>query len=212
MSTQKKRQQMCAEHLQKKTHFERFEVDALLKLFGQHAKKTPDGKQRMDRLTFCDNILYHGFSMTDDILMDRVFRIFDKDNDGYISPEEWVVGLSCYLRGTELERMHFAFAAYDLNGDGYISKEEMFQLLKNSLLKPNVADEDPDEGVKDMVDMVIKKMDQDRDGRVSFKDYETTIMGENLLLEALGSCLPCQETIDRFESQCLSGDDRHKKK
>lgn len=49
------------------------------------------------------------------------------------------------------------FAIYDLNGDGYISKEEMFQMLKHSLLiQP--ADEEPDEGVKDLVEIALKKM------------------------------------------------------
>lgn len=53
--------------------------------------------------------------------------------------------------------MKDCFAVYDLNGDGYISKEEMFQMLKNSLLiQP--ADEEPDEGVKDLVEIALKKM------------------------------------------------------
>ena len=30
-------------------------------------------------------------------------------------------------------------------------------------------DEDPDEGVKDLIDMTLKKLDKDKDGRVSFK-------------------------------------------
>lgn len=49
------------------------------------------------------------------------------------------------------------FEVYDLNGDGYISREEMFQMLKNSLLK-QPSEEDPDEGIKDLVDIALKKM------------------------------------------------------
>jgi Ca2+-binding EF-hand superfamily protein len=30
------------------------------------------------------------------------------------------------------------FTVYDLNGDGYISREEMFQLLKNSIVKVTI--------------------------------------------------------------------------
>lgn len=51
---------------------------------------------------------------------------------------------------------------FDLNGDGFISKEEMFHMLKNSLLK-QPSEEDPDEGIKDLVEITLKKM-------VRFKD------------------------------------------
>ena len=37
--------------------------------------------------------------MTDDILLDRIFKRFDADNDGYINKEEWVLGLSVFLKG-----------------------------------------------------------------------------------------------------------------
>ena len=49
------------------------------------------------------------------------------------------------------------FVVYDLNGDGFISREEMFQLLKNSLVK-QPTEEDPDEGVKELVELSLKKM------------------------------------------------------
>lgn len=49
------------------------------------------------------------------------------------------------------------FEVYDLNGDGYISREEMFHMLKNSLLK-QPSEEDPDEGIKDLVEITLKKM------------------------------------------------------
>ena len=49
------------------------------------------------------------------------------------------------------------FRVYDLNGDGYISREEMFQLLKHCLVK-QPAEEDPDEGIKELVEITLKKM------------------------------------------------------
>ena len=46
---------------------------------------------------------------------------------------------------------------YDLNGDGFISREEMFHMLKNSLIR-QLTEEDPDEGIKDLVEITVKKM------------------------------------------------------
>ena len=51
----------------------------------------------------------------------------------------------------------YTFKCFDLNGDGYISREEMFQLLKHCLVK-QPAEEDPDEGIKELVEITLKKM------------------------------------------------------
>ena len=42
--------------------------------------------------------------MTEEILMDRVFRAFDEDLDGFISMKDWVQGLSTFLRGSLEEK------------------------------------------------------------------------------------------------------------
>lgn len=46
---------------------------------------------------------------------------------------------------------------YDFNSDGYISRDEMFGLLKKAVVKQSV-DEDPDEGIKDLVELALKKL------------------------------------------------------
>lgn len=91
-------------------------------------------------------------------------------------------------------------------------------MLKDSLIR-QPTEEDPDEGVKDLVDIALKKMvfmfvilytfvliqniisslnihatvviqDYDHDGKVSYADFKSTVRDENLLLEAFGNCLP----------------------
>ncbi len=34
------------------------------------------------------------FNMNDDSLMDRMFRTFDHDSDGYLTCNEWLTGIS----------------------------------------------------------------------------------------------------------------------
>ena len=60
--------------------------------------------------------------------------------------------------------------------------------------------------VKDLVDMTMRKMDIDKDGRVSFQDFEETVKKEILLLEAFGPCLPTVLSGGRFAANYLEID------
>jgi len=194
----KKNQAKLAEQIYKSTHFTKGEVENLLTIFRE---LVPNQKAKMDRTKF-RTVLHNTFQMTDDILMDRIFRAFDQDNDSNISMEEWIYGLSVFLRGTLEEQMQYCFNVYDLNSDGFITREEMFHMLKHSLIK-NTTEEDPDEGVKDLVEITLKKMDHDADSRLSYKDFKKTVIAEPLLLEAFGPCLPDHEHIEKFDEQFM---------
>ncbi|XP_048366333.1 calaxin isoform X2 [Sphaerodactylus townsendi] len=184
-------------------HFNKFEVECLIKLFNTLGVEPSERHAvvGLDRNSF-RNILHVTFGMTDDMIMDRVFRAFDKDNDSCVSVTEWVEGLSIFLRGTLEEKIKYCFDVYDLNSDGYISREEMFHMLKNSLLK-QPSEEDPDEGIKDLVEITLKKMDYDHDGKLSYTDFEKAVRDENLLLEAFGPCLPDMKCGMAFEAQAF---------
>ena len=136
------------------------------------------------------------------ISIDLVFRCFDLDADNYIGYEEYIKGMSVYLKGKYEDKLKcisfnlVCFRVYDLNGDRYISKEEMFQMLKNCLIKEAV--EEDEDGVKDLVDLVLKKLDEDRDGRVSEADWAGAIAKETLLMEAFGKCLPTVKEMDKY--------------
>lgn len=69
--------------------------------------------------------------------------------------------------------------------------------LRNSLIK-QPQDEDPDEGVKDLIEIVLRKLDKDKDGKVSLEDYRQSVLEEPLLLEAFGRCLPNERARDTF--------------
>ncbi|XP_066571567.1 calaxin isoform X2 [Amia ocellicauda] len=200
----RKSAQKLAEALSRQhKHFDKSEVESLIQLFNVLLEEQTDRRvgTGLDRGKL-RSILHKSFGMTDDMIMDRVFRAFDKDNDSYVNIREWVGGLSVFLRGTLDEKIKYCFEVYDLNGDGYISREEMFHMLKNSLIK-QPTEEDPDEGIKDLVEITLKKMDHDHDSRLSFADFEKAVRDENLLLEAFGTCLPDAKSILAFEKRAF---------
>ncbi|XP_040116219.1 EF-hand calcium-binding domain-containing protein 1-like isoform X2 [Oryx dammah] len=124
----------------------------------------------------------------------NLFFAFDKDNDNYINVKEWVKGLSVFLRGTFEEKLKFCFEVYYFNGDGYISRERIYDMLKNSLHQQSPGEE-TDEGIRELVDIALKKMDYDNDGRISFADFEKAVKEDRLLLEVFGPCLPDAKSI-----------------
>ncbi|EGF82885.1 hypothetical protein BATDEDRAFT_86384 [Batrachochytrium dendrobatidis JAM81] len=179
------------EDLLKTTNFSRAEIDIL----GRSFTLTAQTSDKIDRSRFRD-MLADTFGVDDSLIMDRVFRCFDQDADNYISFDEYIKGMSVFLNGRYEERLKFCFRVYDLNGDRYISKEEMFQMLKNCLVKGAV--EEDEDGVKDLVDLVLKKLDEDRDGRVSEADWAGAIAKETLLMEAFGHCLPDAKAVKQY--------------
>ncbi|CAH1789797.1 unnamed protein product, partial [Owenia fusiformis] len=198
MSNANKNKMIMCDRLQKMTHFNKHEIEQLFDKFQCMCKLTiKDKPGKMDRLMFRD-FIQNDFNMTDDILMDRVFKAYDLDNDSYISVEEWIKGLSVTLKGGLEEKIKHVFDVYDLNADGYISREEMFQMLKQCLVK-QPTEEDPDEGIKDLVELALKKLDLDHDSKLSFKDFHDSISEEPLLLEAFGPCLPDEKVNKMFQ-------------
>ncbi|XP_037552295.1 EF-hand calcium-binding domain-containing protein 1 [Nematolebias whitei] len=192
-------------------HFDKTETECLVRefyvLLDVHVSPGKEC-QGVDRERF-RGFLHSVFGMSRDTMMDGVFRAFDKDRDGFISLKEWIQGLSVFLRGTLDEQIKHCFSVYDLNGDQFISRAEMLHLLKDSLHRRPTEDDsdedyDPAEGVKELVDMTMSRMDADGDGRVSFEDFQAAVKRSSLLLEAFGPCLPDASPVEKFEQQVFT--------
>ncbi|XP_058715280.1 calsenilin isoform X3 [Poecile atricapillus] len=60
-----------------------------------------------------------------------LFDAFDADRNGALCFQDFAVGLSVLLRGTEQQKLRWTFDLYDVNKDGYISKEDMLEIMKS---------------------------------------------------------------------------------
>ena len=52
-------------------------------------------------------------------------------------------------------------------------------------------------------EMTIRKMDHDKDGRVSYYDFEASVKHEPLMMEAFGPCLPNNSVGCKFIKKYL---------
>jgi len=148
------------------------------------------------RLTFRD-FLHKSFNLTEDLVMDGIFRVFDRNANASIDDREFVEGLAIILRGNLNDKIEFAFKVYDMKHNSFIDRDEIQQFLRHCVVQ--MPEEDIEEGVKDIVELIVKKMDVDRDGKINLSDYKTTVLKEPLLLEAFGPCLPDDDTLAKFE-------------
>ncbi|XP_049279188.1 calaxin-like [Anopheles funestus] len=213
------------EMYKRRTHFSKVEVEALCKIYrklvanaSMNSKalaasnpgviaKAGSSMDGIDRSVFRE-LLHSTFDIvTEETLMERIFCAWEKGYEGLpIRLEGWLMGLSTFLKGSQAEKTAFCFRVYDLNSDGFITKDEMFALLRNCLIK-QPQDEDPDEGVKDLVEIALRKLDMDKDGKISFQDYQEAIAEEPLLLEAFGQCLPSDRATMSFLSTLQAQED-----
>ncbi|XP_064630263.1 Kv channel-interacting protein 1-like isoform X3 [Lineus longissimus] len=105
-----------------------------------------------------------------------VFNTFDKDNNGTINFEEFVMGLSVLSRGSLHEKLQWAFDLYDINGDGIITKDEMLDIVSAIYdMMGRFAEPCVDETTaRDHVDRVFQKMDLNQDGVISMDEFMDT--------------------------------------
>lgn len=122
--------------------------------------------QGIDRIVFRE-LLHSTFDISaEEMVVERIFTFWEKSGESTpLRLESWICGFSVFLRGTLFEKASFCFRIYDLNTDGFITRDEMFALMKNCLIK-QPQDEDPDESVKDLMEIALRKFDVDKDGKV----------------------------------------------
>lgn len=181
-------------HLSKKTHFSEIELESILLIYFK-LQRDGDGANYISRVQF-SSIFHICFDMPEDVLMDRIFVALDKGITPYVTLETWALTMSLFLRGTLDEKIIYCFTVYDLLGEGLIKRDNMIFLMRKTVVKHQQVD--VEEAVIDLVDIIIKKMDLDHDGMVSFKDYRETVTKNPLMLQCFGQCLPSRTNVLTF--------------
>jgi len=183
------------------THFDYDEVKLLEEMFGMICS-TKNNTQFLSRPAFRD-ILINCFDMVDDLIMDRTYHSLASqgDYDALVTADLWITGMSVYLRGTTDEKIEFCFRVYDIDMNNEISRDEMYTLLQGAIVK-SPSEEDRDENIRDLIEIVLKKMDistpKTQTSKISKEDFATSVKQNKLLLEVFGRCLPTAQQAKDF--------------
>ncbi|OXA42827.1 EF-hand calcium-binding domain-containing protein 1 [Folsomia candida] len=132
-------------------------------------------------------------------MLDLCYKAFDRDNDGVVDDAEWTRGLSAMIRGSLEELVEFVYFVYDMNGDRSLAREELYHCLRGCMHPGYGIDADElEECEREIVEIAMKKLDVDRDGQITFPDFQNAVITDPLLLQACGPCLPSPKSTASF--------------
>jgi Ca2+-binding EF-hand superfamily protein len=116
------------------TNLQSYSVEDAFEMFAEYADE--DGCLSRSAFNSCfRHVIKSGPSLSTadkravEAVVDRLFEIFDSNNDGSLDFSELASGLSVLCGGNREDKVEAAFALYDLDGDGSISLDEMTTYL-----------------------------------------------------------------------------------
>jgi len=108
-------------------------------------------------------------------LVGRVVNTLDKDNDGSVDFEEFITSLSVFCTQDNDKKIRFAFKMYDCDNDEFISNADLYQVLK-AMVGTNLNEVQ----LQQLVDRTMLKGDKDKDGKLSYAEFEDMVKDCNL--------------------------------
>lgn len=142
----------------------------ILRLYKRFAKLDKDRSGSISREEF--NSIP---ALASNPLVDRVLAVMDTTGDKCVDFGEFVRALSVLSSQTaKQEKLRFTFKMYDIDGDGRISNRDLYQTLR-IMVGMNLT------GVQlqQIVDKTFIEADTDRDGYISFEEFETIAMNSD---------------------------------
>lgn len=176
-------------------HFNKEELHAVALIYFKLQKDAgSDNQQGLPTQSFT-MVLHKVFGMADDTLMFRICNAFEEITS-VVPLKIWINALSIFLRGSLEEKIKHCWRVYNPIKGSDLRRDQIIQLLKNFVYKHH--EEDEEEAIKDLADIIIKKLDKNNDGKISFVDYRTTVLEDPMMLECLGQCLPDTKHVFAF--------------
>lgn len=128
--------------------------------------------------------LQHALGLKSEYLTQRMLAAFDANGDGVLSKEEFLAGVKALIFGSERDKLAFAFRLHDDDGDGSLDRKELERMIAIALAESDVS-ERLTQSPAVLADALLKDVDTNGDGRVSFDELETAMRARPQLLERM---------------------------
>ncbi|KAL5022771.1 hypothetical protein ScPMuIL_001926 [Solemya velum] len=114
----------------------------------------------------------------------HMFRSFDKDGNGRVDFQEFLIGLSVSSSSDIEQKLRWAFDMYDVDGNGTISRSEMMDIL-NSVYKMTDLNAGDGNTPEKMTERLFKKMDTNGDGELSWEEFLEGAKQDSMIVNML---------------------------
>ena len=95
-------------------------------------KSHPKGRMNKDEFTkFAKTALKNSKKIDMKVMAEHIFRMYDTDQDGYVTFIEFMVVYNVMVNGNAEENLQKLFRIFDVNNDGNISEKEMNVLVRD---------------------------------------------------------------------------------
>ena len=169
----------------------RFKKDELQRWYKNFMKQNPEGKLTLEK--FRD---VYGKVFNSGLLSDHIFTKMDINHDGTVSFQELMLNLSITMKGSNSEKLRWAFDVYDLDGNGEITLVEMKQALIYIRDRSN-ASFITDAAFNREIENIFRTVDTDSNGVLSCEEF---IEGMKLY-PSFWNILKVQPTTRKTEKQ-----------
>merc|ERR1711892_20853 len=110
----------------------------------------------------------------------NIFRMYDTNQDGFVSMEEFLVVFHIFSGGTAEENLQRIFRIFDVDNNGVISKNELKKLVKD--MSAVIKENNPEKFADDMItNSTFKEMDKDMDGSITCKEFCDAVLAQDKL-------------------------------
>ncbi|XP_014239215.1 EF-hand calcium-binding domain-containing protein 1-like isoform X2 [Cimex lectularius] len=171
------------EDLRGKTAFNDWELSCILLIYYKMTQGAPIARPEFR------NFIHNVFGISRQDIVERIFSALDEPNSPGLEPQAFVILLSIFTRGSLDDKIDFVFQVYDSMCLGYIGREAMTKLLVPTLLTRRQEHEAVENAI-DMVDLLMRKLDTDKHGRLSYTAFRENVKKSPALLELFGIVFP----------------------